>query len=716
MTKSFSFFSKISTVKLLLLFSLFFSGFLFAENTSAFPGAEGFGRYTTGGRGGTVYHVTSTADDGSEGTFRWALNKAGKRTLVFDISGTIHLTSALSISTGNITIAGQTAPGDGICIADYPFTINASNVIIRFIRFRLGNLNVAYHEGDGLGGMDQQNIMIDHCSVSWSIDEGCSVYGNKNMTLQWSIVSQSLRNSGHAKGAHGYGGNWGGSGASYHHNLLCHHDSRTPRLGPRPGTQTDERMDMRNNVIYNWAGNGCYGGEGMKVNIVNNYYKPGPGTKTRSTTIQSRIAAIGIRTTAYCTTYPAFTPMLHVWGKYNVDGNFMNGFTDVTADNWTKGIYAQISNSSVDNLFTATTKDSLKLAAPIDYIYTTTQSPAVAYDKVLQYAGASLSRDWVDTLMVYDARNGVASHTGTGSGDVYGIIDSQEDNKPANAASGWNAWPVLKSTSCPTDTDRDGIPDVWETANGLNPNNVSDAITLRSDGYTMLEVYMNSIVAGIMNAQNEGGIATGYIVDDSKATTKNITLSQSSYVGTSGASSPWLFDGGYSITNSNSKAYATGSELGIKFSTAVQFTVHLPTGIVVDSVKFTGYDNYNGADSYLSEMNGTMFGTTDYLFTQKDVSGNYTVCSHTIPLPSPASGSFSFTFGGNQVVLSVILSTRTSTGIRTTTLLSADPNATVNVYNMDGRLIRNRVLRHQSVEGLPKGIYLIDRQKIIVNK
>ncbi|MBQ1701071.1 MAG: pectate lyase, partial [Prevotella sp.] len=307
------------------------SGGVSMEKQPAFPGAEGFGRYVTGGRGGRVYHVTNLNDSGT-GSLRWALSQPGIKTIVFDVSGTIHLSSALNIG-GNVTIAGQTAPGDGICVADYPCSIKGSNVIVRYMRFRLGNKNVLLDGADGwdgFGGFDQEDLIIDHCSISWSIDECLSVLGNKNTTVQWCLVAQSLVNSGHSKGAHGYGGNWGGSGASFHHNLLAHHTSRTPRLGPRPTTQLDERMDMRNNVIYNFGGNGCYGGEGMKVNIVNNYYKPGPGTPTSYK--GKRIAGIGIRTNKYVEQYPDYEPALHIWGKYFVEGNVNSKYSDVTND------------------------------------------------------------------------------------------------------------------------------------------------------------------------------------------------------------------------------------------------------------------------------------------------------------------------------------------------------------------------------------------------
>lgn len=471
---------------------------VFAQ-TPAFPGAEGFGMFTTGGRGGKVYHVTNLRDYG-QGSLRYACEKEEVRTIVFDVSGTIQLTRELKLR-GNVTIAGQTAPGDGICVAGYPFVINGDNVIVRYMRFRLGNEHVADHEGDGLGAMDHDNIIVDHCSVSWSIDECLSVYGGKNLTVQWCIAAQSLNNAGHSKGAHGYGGNWGGSGASYHHNLLAHHVSRTPRLGPRKTTQLDERLDMRNNVIYNWGNSeGCYGGEAMHVNIVNNYYKPGPASPTNYK--GKRIACIGVRTASYVAKYTDFAPTKHIWGTFFIDGNVNSKYSDVARDNWANGVYNQNKNSAENDNLWESAKAGLKLSAPISAYGVTTHNAEVAYQRVLGFAGASLHRDSYDTQMILDTRNGTATY-GTN-----GIIDSQTE---------CGGWPVLNSTTAAKDTDQDGMPDAWEDSQGLDKNSAADGNTINAEGYTNLELYLNSLVADITAAQNADGVFTAV-----STTTNNI--------------------------------------------------------------------------------------------------------------------------------------------------------------------------------------------------
>lgn len=658
------------------------------EKTPAFPGAEGFGRYVTGGRGGNVYHVTSLADDGSEGTLRWALGKSGVKTIVFDVSGTIHLQSSLNISIGNVTIAGQTAPGDGICVADYPVSIKANNVIVRYMRFRLGNNNVLINGADGwdgFGGFDQQDLMIDHCSVSWSIDECLSVLGNKNTTVQWCLVAQSLVNSGHSKGAHGYGGNWGGSGASFHHNLIAHHGSRTPRLGPRPTTQLDERMDMRNNVIYNFGGNGCYGGEGMNVNIVNNYYKPGPGSPTDKKGY--RIAGIGIRTNKYVNTYPAYAPALHLWGKYYVTGNYNSKYTQLNQDNWTYGILNQIDASGCDGTFTQETKDSIKLAEPIDYILTTTHSAADAYDRVLDFAGASLHRDSFDELMVSDTRNGKATYTGSGLSK--GFVNSQDDNKPADADASWSAWPTLASKEAPKDTDGDGMPDEWELANALDPTNSNDGKTIGADGYSNLENYLNSLVADITTAQNMGGETTGSTVSESEnpvVSTLDITPET--------ANGDWTFSNGCSITISTAKSYSTSKSCGIqsiKYSNNVTYTIHLPEGVAVSSIDFTGFTNEDNVDGYLAELNGKTFSASDYVFPSR--TGNKAV-SYNVKLDTPASGSVSVKFV-KQVGMRMTLNTIPSTGIAPIKIENVSDSKTFNLggqftgKNSKGIVIQN---------------------------
>lgn len=462
--------------------------------TPAFPGAEGFGMYVTGGRGGKVYHVTSLADDGSKGTLRYAVNQSGARTIVFDVSGTIELTSRLKISNGDLTIAGQTAPGDGICLKNYETYIGADNVIIRFIRFRLGTDKPDVNsdgsvtlDRDAIWGRRQKNIILDHCSMSWCTDECASFYDNTNFTMQWCLVAESLRGSIHPKGYHGYGGIWGGKGASFHHNLVAHHDSRTPRLcGSRYSNEADnELVDLRNNVFYNWgATNSGYAGEGGSYNFVNNYYKSGPATKS---SIKYRIFEV------WADDGKNDQPQ-GVYGHFFVSGNYMedkgngwdwNGFDINTSNNGSMN-----QNSVRSNVEYAVTPVS-------------TQRADVAYEKVLKYAGASLHRDAVDARVVDDTRR--RSYTAKGSvlGGL-GIIDKTSDV---------GGWPELASAPAPTDSDGDGMPDEWESTYGLNPDDASDGASLASDGsgYTNLEIYMNSLVCelmadGVADALNEASV------------------------------------------------------------------------------------------------------------------------------------------------------------------------------------------------------------------
>ena len=274
----------------------------------AFPGAEGFGRYTTGGRGGKIIHVTNLNDSGT-GSLRWALSQSGAKTIVFDVGGYSDLKSQLNVSS-NTTIAGQTAPGDGITLRYYTLYIGkCNNVIVRFIRCRRSQVKDVNDGADATWGRNRKNIIIDHCSFSWSIDEVASFYDNKDFTMQWCNITEALANPGHSKGAHSYGGIWGGKNASFHHNLIAHVQNRAPRFnGARynwngydkekyENSIQAERVDFRNCVMYNWGdGNGCYGGPGGGyINMVNNYYKAGPGTtnKTRVTQVSVSNASNG---------------------------------------------------------------------------------------------------------------------------------------------------------------------------------------------------------------------------------------------------------------------------------------------------------------------------------------------------------------------------------------------------------------------------------------
>ncbi|WP_163410276.1 pectate lyase family protein [Flavobacterium ajazii] len=440
------------------------------EQPLAFPTAEGFGKYTTGGRGGKVLFVTNLNDSGP-GSFRAAATTKGKRYILFKISGTIALKSRLTINDNDVTIAGQTAPGDGICIKDYPVLINADNVIIRYLRFRMGD--AGHQQADALEARFRKNIIIDHCSLSWSTDETASFYANEKTTFQWCFVTESLKVSVHQKGSHGYGAIWGGKNASFHHNLIAHHDSRNPRLGEQAGKASalTDLVDVRNNVIYNWGTNSCYGGEAMNVNIVNCYYKPGPAT-ARSGKI------IGIDKNKI----PG-TEVYNLWGRFYIDGNVVEGSETVTKDNWNYGVYNQFHGSY--GIVSQADKQAMKMTVPHninDNVHTDTALEA--YEKVLKFGGASLVRDAVDLRIVDEVKKGTYTYKGS-KGSTRGIIDSQEDV---------GGWPKLKSKEAPLDSSGDGIPDNWKKKNKLDITKYNPNGHDLTEDYENIEVYINSLV------------------------------------------------------------------------------------------------------------------------------------------------------------------------------------------------------------------------------
>lgn len=438
----------------------------------AFPGAEGFGKFTTGGRGGKVYIVSNLDDDG-EGSFRKAATAKEPAIIVFAISGTIHLQSPLTIK-GNKTIAGQTAPGDGICIADHPVGLGGDNIIIRYMRFRLGdrfqNKGKVHGSGhdDAFGASRRKNIIIDHCSMSWSTDEVCSVYGGDSTTLQWNIISEPLNYSYHFEEGdtdfekHGYGGIWGGRHLSAHHNLFAHCLSRNPRFnGVRLGSE-QELVDFRNNVIYNWGHNSVYGGEGGNYNVVNNYYKYGPSTN---------------KNVLYRIVNPSKNQVTG-FGKFFVSGNYTDGSEEITSDN-EKGI-------DMGNGGTKADKKEALVNTSFPVIPVPEQTAKEAYYEIIRHGGCSLpARDTLDQRILRNVfeRNGRII-------DVQGGYPHRTPYEQTVTA-----WPSLKSLPAPIDTDKDGMPDEWELKNNLDPADPADAMkTSLHRYYTNIEVYINSLV------------------------------------------------------------------------------------------------------------------------------------------------------------------------------------------------------------------------------
>ncbi len=512
-------------ITLLFMAAAFSCATAFADDVPAFPGAEGHGRYVTGGRGGKIVHVTNLNNSGT-GSLRAAVSGNDKKIVVFDVSGIIALSAELIIGD-NTTIAGQTAPNPGITVRYFTMRPGNNN-IIRFIRFRRGEEKNVNDGADATWQRNKTNIIFDHCSFSWSIDEIASFYDNRSFTMQWCTLGEALANPGHTKGEHSYGGIWGGKGASFHHNFLCHMQNRAPRFcGARYAWEGYDKtkyanpiqaeiVDFRNCVMYNWGnGNGCYGGTGGgQINIVNNYYKAGPGTANKTRVTQVSVAN---------SSNAEDSPYMGYASRYYINGNYVAAAKVPQNYDW-KGVIFDSGLTTIDgeqcipddkHLYgdnvtyykNSAGKDfvRVKMDSPVEKGTVTTHSAEAAYEKVLSYCGASLYRDNVDARYMEEAANGTTTYIGsatkTGDGKTVvhraGIIDYVKDQGEYVLETG--------SREAGFDSDNDGMADAWETANGLNPNDASDAktYTLDSKGwYTNLEVYCNALVEDIMQAGN----------------------------------------------------------------------------------------------------------------------------------------------------------------------------------------------------------------------
>ena len=494
---------KILTLVLGFLFLSDLSAALLPDTLVAFPGAEGFGKYTSGGRGGKVVYVTTLADDANgetEGSLRWAVKQFPDEplTVCFAVTGEIRLVKDLRINRKNYTIAGQTAPGVGIVITHNKVNCGGSeNFIIRNIRFRVGRYNTdsTFITVNAFGAENCSNYIIDHCEFGWSTEENMNTYDSHFITVQYCIVHEGLNSSGHPKGARGYGCQWGGSPASYHHNLLVNNNKRSCRFNGAQSNDFVVYLDYINNVVYNFEGgsNGCYGGENTakldsgeynglnsahECNFINNYYKVGPNTTNKKWFFSVEAARSGATS----------------WGpsQWYLSGNVFEGVASATADNWSaisgKSPYANVDTLRVDTLIRPKTPwwrwtaDSIYGRYDFDkYAYAAEnyQSAEEAYQTVLDTAGC-FPRDHVGNRLIADTRAGLYTYVGSKTGKK-GILDTEED------AEGFYDYTVVAPQ---LDTDLDGMPDEWEIANGCDPN-TQDNNVRHASGYTMLEMYLD---------------------------------------------------------------------------------------------------------------------------------------------------------------------------------------------------------------------------------
>jgi hypothetical protein len=426
-----------------------------ADPLIAFPGAEGHGRFATGGRGGDVYNVyiVTNLNDSGPGSLRDAVS-AERRTVVFAVSGLIALKSDLLVARSNISIAGQTAPGDGICLKNYPLRIRgAHDVIVRHLRVRPGDEEKK--PVDGIEVSDATNVIVDHCSVSWSLDEGINTWhGAKRVTIQWCLVSEGLNKNIHYA-PHAYGASLGGEDCSYHHNLFAHCTARNVSVAGNTQNRT-VRMDHRCSVIYNWEHRTC-DGKPDSINVVNNYYKPGPATQAG---VRRRIVRID-------DTKPRYG-FESVW---YIAGNVIEGAPDLATDNWQGGVEFEGKTSEAAN----------RSRTPFPFAPVTTQPAPEAFRLVLAQVGARRPKlDAHDSRILREVETGTAKFGPAGNG----IIDTQTQV---------GGWPDYKSARAPADSDQDGLPDAWEQARGLNPQDPADRNAIAPGGYTHLEVYLNEL-------------------------------------------------------------------------------------------------------------------------------------------------------------------------------------------------------------------------------
>ncbi|MBP6023486.1 pectate lyase family protein [Ferruginibacter sp.] len=451
----------------------------------AFPGAEGGGKYSFGGRGGKVIVVTNLNDDG-EGSFRWACEQGGARIVVFNVAGIIRIKTPVIIRAPYITIQGQTAPGDGVCLAGESVWLNTHDVIIRYMRFRRGETWVGRRD-DAIGGNPIGNIMIDHVSASWGLDENMSMYrhmyndstgkiedkfGTVNITIQNSIFSEALDTWNHA-----FGSTLGGENCTFMRNLWANNAGRNPSVG------WNGVFNFVNNVVFNWVHRSIDGGDyRAQYNIINNYFKPGPATPKNN--VGHRILKPESGRSKLKEKY---------YGRAYVNGNIMEGYPEITKDNWKGGVQVEELNGVGEH------EAEMRWPKPLPMPALTIMNAEAARQFVLKNAGATLPvRDAVDIRITEQARTGKiivpegVTPPATQFKHRRARLDSYKQGVITDISQ-VGGYPEYKGTPY-KDSDNDGMPDAWEIKNKLNPNNAGDATTINASGYSNIEVYLNSVV------------------------------------------------------------------------------------------------------------------------------------------------------------------------------------------------------------------------------